>query len=75
MYEEEIEALREWINDDDRWSETSFNGEEYRISEHDIEDFCNFLREQNPDLIGIQCMVGTGGIWFRREDLDNARYF
>jgi len=74
MCEEYIEALQEWINDDDRCFDTSYNGEEYCICEHDIEDFCDFLREQDPDLIGFPCMVDTGGIWFKREDLDNARY-
>lgn len=74
MYEEEIEALNAWIEDDDRSFGTSYNGEEYVIGELDIEDFCDFLRERDPDLIGIPCMVGTSGIWFKREDLDNARY-
>ena len=74
MYEEYIEELNAWINDNDRCFDTSFNGEEYCICEHDIEDFCDFLREQDPDLICIQCIVGTGGIWFKREDLDNVRY-
>jgi hypothetical protein len=74
MYEEEIEALNAWIEDDDRSFNTSYNGEEYVIDELDIEDFCDFLRDQNPDLIGFPCMVGTNGIWFKREDLDNARY-
>ena len=74
MYEEEIEELQKWINDDDRCFDTGFNGEEYVVSELDVEDFCDFLREQNPDLIGIPCMIGTGGIWFKREDLDNAMY-
>ena len=74
MYEEDIKALHEWIEDDDRCFDTGYNGEEYCICERDIEDFCDFLRELNPDLIGIPCMVDTGGIWFKREDLDNARY-
>lgn len=74
MYEEDIEALQEWINDDDRCFDTGYNGEEYVIGEHDIEDFCDFLRERSPDLIGISCMVDTSGIWFKREDLYNAKY-
>ncbi len=74
MYDDEIKRLNEWFNDEDRSYDTSFNGEEYAVSEIDVEDFCDFLREQNPDLIGIPCMVGTGGIWFRSSDLDKARY-
>ena len=74
MYDEEIEELHAWLDDDDRSFDTGFNGEEYVIGELDVEDFCDFLREQNPDLIGIPCMVGTGGIWFTKDDLDKARY-
>ena len=74
MYEKDIEKLQKWINDDNRCYDTGFNGEEYVVDELDVEEFCDFLREQNPDLIGIQCMVGTSGIWFKREDLDNAKY-
>lgn len=74
MYEEDIEELHGWIEDDDRSYDTGFDGEVYCISSYDVDDFCDFLREQNPDLIGIPCMVGTSGIWFKREDLDKARY-
>ena len=74
MYDDEIKKLNEWFNDEDRSYDTSFNGEEYVVGEFDVEDFCDFLREQNPDLIGIPCMVGTGGIWFRPSDLDEASY-
>lgn len=74
MYEEQIEELHGWIEDDDRSYDTGFDGEVYSISSYDVDDFCDFLREQNPDLIGIPCMVGTSGIWFKREDLDKARY-
>ena len=75
MYDEEIKGLNEWFNDEDRSFDTYFNGEVYAVSEIDVEDFCDFLREQNPDLIGIPCMVGTGGIWFWLSDLDKARYY
>ena len=74
MYDDGIKGLNEWFNDEDRSFATSFNGEEYVVDEFDVEDFCDFLREQNPDLIGIPCMVGTSGIWFRSSDLDEARY-
>ena len=73
MDKEDIKALHEWIEGDDRCFNTSYNGEEYCICECDIEDFCDFLRERNPDLIGIPCMVGGSGIWFKRKDLDNVK--
>lgn len=74
MYAEEIEDLNKWFNDEERRYETSFNGDEYVVSEADVEEFCDFLRERNPDLIGIPCMVGTNGIWFTANDLKKVRY-
>ena len=74
MYDEELEELNAWFEDDERAFDTGFNGEEYVVAELDIEDFCDFLLEQDPDLIGIPCMVGTGGIWFTKSDLDKASY-
>lgn len=74
MYKDNIEELNKWFADKERAYETGFNGEEYIVSEVDVEDFCDFLRELNPDLIGIPCRVGTSGIWFTKDELQKARY-
>ena len=74
MYEDEIEALDKWLADEERAFGTEFNGEEYIISKSDVGDFCDFLRELNPDLIGIPCRVGTSCIWFTKDDLEKAKY-
>lgn len=75
MGEESIQDLNEWFDDDERCFSTGYNEYgEYTVSSYDIEDFCNYLREYEPDLIGIKCMVGHDGIWFRREDLEQADY-
>lgn len=74
MYEEEIKELDKWFNDKERSYDTGFDGEYYVVGERDVEDFCDFLRDLNPDLIGFPCTVGTSGIWFERADLDKARY-
>lgn len=75
MYKEDIKELNKWFDDEDRSYDTGYNEKgEYTVSQYDIDDFCNYLRENEIDLIGIQCMVGTGGIWFAREDLEKARY-
>ena len=74
MYKDDIEELNKWFADKERAYETGFNGEEYIVSEVDVEDFCDFLRELNPDLIGIPCRVGTSGIWFTKDELQKARY-
>lgn len=74
MYEEELEELNKWFKDDKRTSDTYFNGEIYAVNERDVEDFCDFLREQNPDMVGFPCIVGKDGIWFKKEDLDQTEY-
>lgn len=74
MYKDDIEELNKWFADKERAYGTGFNGEEYIVSEMYVEDFCDFLRELNPDLIGISCMVGTSGIWFTKDELQKARY-
>lgn len=74
MYEDEIKELNKWFAGKERAYGTEFKGEVYIVSEMDVEDFCDFLRELNPDLIGIPCMVGTSGIWFTNDELQKARY-
>ena len=74
MYEEDIEELDKWFDKDYLSCETSHYDDEYIVDQTDVDDFCDYLREEYPDLIGIKCMVGTGGIWFKREDLIAAKY-
>ena len=74
MYEDDIKELNKWFADKERAYDTGFNGQEYGVSEVDVEDLCDFLRELNPDLIGIPCKVGTSGIWFTKEELKKASY-
>lgn len=76
MYEEDIKNLNEWFDHEDRHYNTGYNEDgEYSVGEMDVEDFCDYLREHEPDLIGIPCMVGADGIWFNIEDFENARYY
>ena len=74
MYEDDIKELNKWFEDKERAYETGFNGQEYAVSEVDVEDLCDFLRKLNPDLIGIPCRVGTSGIWFTKDELQKASY-
>lgn len=75
MYEENITELNKWFDDEERSFDTGYNEDgEYSVCQRDVDDFCDYLRENEPDLVGIQCMVGTGGIWFWRKDLESARY-
>lgn len=75
MCEENIEVLNKWFDDKERSFETAYNENgEYTVGVLDVDDFCDYLREHEPDLIGIPCMAGSGGIWFKREDLERARY-
>ena len=75
MYEENIEELNKWFNDEERSFNTGYNEDgEYSVGQYDVNDFCDYLRENEVDLIGIECMVGTNGIWFSKENLETARY-
>ena len=70
--EENIKKLNEWIEDKERSYDTSLAYGQYSISQLDLYDFCDFLTENEPDLIGIPCMVCAEGIFFKEEDLNNA---
>ena len=74
MYEDDIMELDKWFEDEERSFETSHVDDEYNVDQTDVDDFCDYLRENHPDLIGIPCMVGTGGIWFKKSDLEEASY-
>ena len=78
MYEENIIELNKWFDDEDSNHSfyTGYNSDgEYTVEKSDVEEFCDYLREHEPDLIGIPCMVGTSGIWFTREQLEKTRYY
>ena len=74
MYEESIEELKKWLNDKERSFETGQVNEDYYVDSSDIEDFCDYLRENETDLVGIQVMIDASGLWFKEEDLKNASY-
>lgn len=73
--EENIKNLNEWIEDKERSYDTSLAYGQYSISQLDLYDFCDFLTENEPDLIGISCNVCGDGIWFTKNDLINARHY
>lgn len=73
--EDTIKKLNEWIENEDRSSDTMCIDGQYSISSTDIDDFCWFLTENEPDLIGISCNVCGVGIWFSKNDLINARHY
>ena len=80
MYKDQIKELNKWFRkhkDYGTYHHTKqVHGEDvYCVSQYDIDKFNDYLRENEPDLIGIPCMVGGGGIWFTSEDLENARYY
>ncbi|MBO7734955.1 MAG: hypothetical protein J6S67_20505 [Methanobrevibacter sp.] len=75
MYDEDIEALSEWMNEDERAIDTNRIDDDFFISQYDVDDFCNFIREIDPDLIGIKCTVTSCGIWFDINDLQSARHY
>lgn len=80
MYKDQIKELNKWFRKHNNYGTyhhtKQVHGEDvYCVSQYDIDEFNDYLRENEPDLIGIPCMVGGGGIWFTSEDLENARYY
>ena len=80
MYDEDRKALHEWFKEHKSYGtyhNYSPNKEcdEYVINSSDVDDFCDFVRENIIDLAYIPCMVGYGGIWFRRTDLEKAMFY
>ena len=74
MYEESIEELNKWFDDEERSYFTGYNEDgEYTVSPSDVYDFCEYLREHEPDLIGIRVLIKEN-IHFTREDLEDADY-
>lgn len=73
--EETIKKLNEWIDDKERCLDTSHTYGQYSVSYLDLDKFCDFLAENEPDLIGIPCMVCAEGIYFKEEDLNNAIHY
>lgn len=72
MFDEE--NLNKWFDDKERCSETSRNGEFYYVGSSDIEDFLDYLTEYETDLACLECKLDCGGIWFSKEDLNDASY-
>lgn len=80
MYDEDIKALREWLNSDDRpfsYSHTEENdGEDVMfVYSGDFEEFADYLRENETDIICIHGMIGNDGVWFSSEEAENAKYY
>lgn len=75
MDEDSIKKLNEWFDDKDRCFETYHSHGQYAVSQNDLYDFCEWLTENEVDLIGIPCMVCAEGIYFKEEDLKNAVYY
>lgn len=72
--EDGIKKLNEWIEDKERSYDTSLTDGQYSIGQLDLYDFCEYLTENEYDLIGIPCMVCAEGIYFTEEDLREARH-
>ena len=80
MYEDDIKAIREWCNSEERSFSYSHTEEEdgedvIFVSVDDFEDFTDYLRENVLDLICIPGKIGNDGVWFSSEELEKARFY
>lgn len=71
MYKKKIKS---WIDRKDSYGTYHGDGE-YVIAASDVEDFCEYIEKTFPDLIGIPCLVGKGGIWFFDDDLERVESY
>lgn len=72
--EDSLKKLNEWFDDKERSMDTSYTNGQYSVGQLDLYDFCEYLTENEVDLIGIPCMVCAEGLWFYEEDLKKAYY-
>lgn len=77
MYEDDIKLVDEWFEKHTEYYGTNHEGNEYTVSQYDIEDFSDFLRDTFPDLAYIRCCFGTcdASIWFYKQDLKEAQFY
>ena len=72
MFDEE--NLNKWFDSEDRCLDTCREDEVYYVGSLDIEDFLDYLREYETDMVCLECKLDSGGIWFNKENLNNASY-
>lgn len=80
MYEDDIKAVREWCNSDERtfsYAHTEENdGEDVIfVSAYDYEEFCDWLAENYVDFICIHGKIGKDGVWFSSVELEDAKFY
>lgn len=82
MYKDDVQKLNRWFRKKEKDSIGTYHhsmrkdGEDvYAVGASDVDEFCDFLRENILDLIGFHCMVGNDGIWFSSDDLEKARFY
>lgn len=80
MYDEEIKAIREWLNSKERTFSYSHTEEEdgedvMFVSADEFEEFADFLRENVLDLICIPGKIGNDGVWFSTADCEKAKFY
>jgi len=80
MYEDDIKAVRDWCNSDERTFSYSHTEEDdgediIFVSASDYEDFCDWLAENYVDFICIYGKIGRDGVWFSSADLEKAKFY
>ena len=74
MNEKEIQKVNEWFDNNSEYYGTDRADNEYTLNVYDMDSFTDFLDEEFPDLVYINCRIGSNDsrVWFYREDLENA---
>ncbi len=77
MYEDDIQLVNKWFENHKEYYGTNHKGNEYTVSQYDLESFVDFLGHNFPDLCYFRCCIGTGdvSIWFHTDDLKEATFY
>lgn len=80
MYEDDIKAIQEWCNAEERCFSYCHTEEEdgedvIFVWAGDFPDFTDWLRRNVTDLICIPGKIGNDGVWFTTADLEKAKFY
>jgi hypothetical protein len=79
MHDDEVKKVQDWCKDEEHTfsychTEEDDGEDVIFVSNHDFEEFADWLMENVADLIYIPGNIGNDGVWFSESDLKKARF-
>lgn len=81
LYKDDLNKIDKWFDKKEKewsWGGTYHHTKErdgedlYVISAEDVKEFCELLAREVVDAVGVSCLIGYDGVWFKRADLEGA---